>query len=74
MIKHNSLNHGQHILATCDDPQVLKWVTHGTTPVVTADSTACRGKQVGSVQSSHSQAKVSSQSKPEAMDKKPIRL
>ena len=37
---------------------------------MTAGSTACSGQQIGSIQSSHSQAEVSSQSKPEAMDKK----
>ena len=72
MIKHNSPGtHGQHISATCDDPRVLEWVRHDTTPVVTAGSTVCSGQQVGSIESSHSQAEVSSQSsKPEAMDKK----
>ena len=38
---------------------------------LTAGSTVCSGQQVGSIESSHSQAEVSSQSsKPEAMDKK----
>ena len=56
--------------ATCDDPRVFEWVRHDTTPVVTAGSTVCSGQQAGSIQSSHSQAEVSSQSKPEAMNKK----
>ena len=66
------LTHGQHISATCDDPWVLEWMRHNTILVVTAGSTVCSGQQVGSIQSSHSQAEISSQSKPEVMDKKLI--
>ena len=70
MVKHNSPmdNTSQPLVMTL---RVLEWVRHDTTLVsVIASSTACSGQQVGSIQSSHSQAEVSSQSKPEAMDKK----
>ena len=71
MVKHNSPMDS----ATCDDPRVFEWMRHDTTPVMTAGSTACSGQQAGSIQSSHSQAEVSSQSKPETINKKkPIRL